>query len=89
MAGIVKKIGKITKYETTDYVGGARMLDLDRAAPESDPEIPIGGDESQTGEFRAVAVPRTSTQPLSPSASDLRDLGESEGVDRGSRGSEH
>jgi hypothetical protein len=33
MAGIVKKIGKITKYETTDYVGTARMLDLDRAAP--------------------------------------------------------
>src|SRR6185436_5527205 len=27
MAGIVKKIGKITKYETTDYVGSARMLD--------------------------------------------------------------
>ncbi|MGN6110196.1 MAG: PAS domain S-box protein [Kofleriaceae bacterium] len=32
MAGIVKKIGKITKYETTDYVGTARMLDLDRAS---------------------------------------------------------
>ena len=35
MAGIVKKIGKITKYETTDYVGSARMLDLDRAAADS------------------------------------------------------
>ena len=32
MAGIVKKIGRITKYETIDYVGGARMLDLHRAA---------------------------------------------------------
>ncbi|HEU4728229.1 MAG TPA: PAS domain S-box protein, partial [Kofleriaceae bacterium] len=41
MASIVKKIGKITKYETTDYVGTARMLDLERAAPESDPSIPL------------------------------------------------
>jgi PAS domain S-box-containing protein len=87
MAGIVKKIGKITKYETTDYVGNARMLDLERAAPESDPEIPVGGDESTTGEFRAVAVPRTGTQPLSPSAADLRDLGESEGNAPGGGGS--
>ncbi|MCX5743722.1 MAG: PAS domain S-box protein [Proteobacteria bacterium] len=36
MAGIVKKIGRITKYETTDYVGAARMLDLARAAPAGD-----------------------------------------------------
>ncbi len=57
MAGIVKKIGKITKYETTDYVGSARMLDLDRAAPESDPAIPLPADDSQTGEFHAVVQP--------------------------------
>ena len=41
MAGIVKKIGKITKYETTDYVGTARMLDLDRAAADSHDAIPV------------------------------------------------
>ncbi len=55
MAGLVKKIGKITKYETTDYVGSARMLDLDRSAdPESDPAIPMamGVEEIQTGEFQ-------------------------------------
>jgi len=40
MAGIVKKIGRITKYETTDYVGSARMLDLDRAAS-SEPSINV------------------------------------------------
>ncbi len=40
MAGIVKKIGKITKYETTDYVGSAKMLDLDRAAAEPEPLAP-------------------------------------------------
>ena len=31
MAEIVRKIGKITKYETKSYVGRARILDLDRA----------------------------------------------------------
>jgi PAS domain S-box-containing protein len=76
MAGIVKKIGKITKYETTDYVGTARMLDLERAAPESDPAIPVGADDSQTGEFHAVAPAAPSAQPLSPSSGDLRDLAE-------------
>ncbi len=57
MAGIVKKIGKITKYETTDYVGGARMLDLDRAAAtDSNPAIPVAVsvEESQTGEYSAA-----------------------------------
>ena len=53
MAGIVKKIGKITKYETTDYVGSARMLDLDRAS--SDPAIPLPNDDRVTGEFHAAA----------------------------------
>ncbi len=40
MASIVKKIGRITKYETTDYVGTARMLDLERAAPDPGGEPP-------------------------------------------------
>ncbi len=44
MAEIVRKIGKITKYETKSYVGRARILDLDKAAAEeserkSDPKI--------------------------------------------------
>lgn len=68
MASIVKKIGKITKYETTDYVGSTRILDLEHAAPESDPAIPIVEDqdfetESQTGEFLA-----TPSEPQPPSA---------------------
>jgi PAS domain S-box-containing protein len=37
MAGIVRKIGKITKYETKSYVGRARILDLDRASEEDTP----------------------------------------------------
>ncbi|HET9627628.1 MAG TPA: PAS domain S-box protein [Kofleriaceae bacterium] len=89
MAGIVKKIGKITKYETTDYVGTARMLDLERAAPESDPAIPLAADDSQTGEFVAVPASASSGPPpgalpnavpiLHPSPADLRDLGDREG----------
>jgi PAS domain S-box-containing protein len=35
MAGIVRKIGKITRYETRSYLGGTKILDLDKAAPES------------------------------------------------------
>lgn len=35
MAEIVRKIGKITKYETTAYVGHQKIFDLDRAADPS------------------------------------------------------
>jgi len=34
MAEIVRKIGKITKYETKTYVGGAKILDLEKATEE-------------------------------------------------------
>ena len=90
MAGIVKKIGKITKYETTDYVGSARMLDLDRAAASDDSEpaialpddaegaIPqIPADESQTGEFHAVK-PGTE-RAMHPSLAELTELDQRKG----------
>jgi PAS domain S-box-containing protein len=35
MAAIVRKIGKITRYETRSYLGSTKILDLDKAAPES------------------------------------------------------
>jgi hypothetical protein len=31
MAEIVRKIGRITRYETKSYVGKARILDLERS----------------------------------------------------------
>ena len=37
MAEIVRKIGKITKYETKSYVGKQKILDLDRASEEGVP----------------------------------------------------
>jgi len=38
MAEIVRKIGKLTKYETRSYVGSQRILDLDRSARDSETE---------------------------------------------------
>jgi PAS domain S-box-containing protein len=35
MAEIVKKIGRITRYETKEYVGGANIIDLDASASSS------------------------------------------------------
>jgi len=69
MAGIVKKIGRLTKYETIDYVGSARMIDLDRSAasdpqlvipdPEVDQAVPTSRDDDDrmTREFTAIQPP--------------------------------
>ncbi len=40
MAEIVRKIGKITKYETKSYVGNQKILDLDRASGEAKEDGP-------------------------------------------------
>jgi PAS domain S-box-containing protein len=79
MAEIVKKIGHITKYETTDYVGTARMIDLDRATSRMQAleAVPQDVDDNQTGEFSAVAGPATASEaevPRTPSLGDLGDL---------------
>ena len=39
MADIVKRIGRITKYETTEYVGSAKMIDIDRSTRELEPLV--------------------------------------------------
>lgn len=36
MADIVRKIGRITRYETKSYVGGQRILDIERASEPDD-----------------------------------------------------
>jgi PAS domain S-box-containing protein len=84
MAGIVKKIGKITKYETTDYVGSARIFDLDRAAADSMDAIPAqieSGDDSKTGEFSVVSAPADVGAELenSPTNADLGELADRSG----------
>ncbi|MBX7193071.1 MAG: PAS domain S-box protein [Sandaracinaceae bacterium] len=40
MADIVRKIGKITRYETKSYVGTQKILDLDRSAAEESDRAP-------------------------------------------------
>ena len=38
-AKIVKKIGKMTKYETKSYVGRQKILDLDAASDEATSDV--------------------------------------------------
>jgi PAS domain S-box-containing protein len=47
MADIVRKIGKITRYETKSYVGAAKILDLDRSSSEAAEAARLGKDEWQ------------------------------------------
>ncbi|MEO8902425.1 MAG: PAS domain S-box protein [Polyangiaceae bacterium] len=41
MAEIVRKVGKITKYETKSYVGAAKILDLEKASEQDGGEQPL------------------------------------------------
>jgi len=63
MAEIVRKIGKITRYETKSYVGRARILDLDRSAPSSTPRV----DES---------IPKSEEKPTSGKKNVANERGE-------------
>ena len=61
MAEIVRKIGKITRYETKSYVGRARILDLDRSAPSSTPRVDealAASEEKPTGTKKSVSPER-------------------------------
>jgi PAS domain S-box-containing protein len=66
MAEIVRKIGKITRYETKSYVGQARILDLDKASEDDDPH-----DDSyeQVRSDRAPVAPPASSSPSKPPSS--------------------
>jgi PAS domain S-box-containing protein len=79
MAGIVKKIGRITKYETTDYVGGARIVDISRSTAEitgavptiDDIALPVPrGDQLAAG---AVTISASTTLASSGAAGESRD----------------
>lgn len=53
MAEIVRKIGKITRYETKSYVGQTKILDLDASAGSGSTTIPPGAvDEAEEGAGR-------------------------------------
>jgi PAS domain S-box-containing protein len=60
MAGIVRQIGKITKYETKSYVGQTRIIDFDRSAPASTPHVEDAtADEDDAGDDEEEAVAAT------------------------------
>jgi PAS domain S-box-containing protein len=68
MAEIVKKIGRITKYETMPYVGGASIIDLERSTAGEPPSTDASGDASdelldgsRTRVFAAVHDPGRSS----------------------------
>jgi PAS domain S-box-containing protein len=69
MAEIVRKIGKITRYETKSYVGTARILDLDRAAvselPKSNEREPASA-ASSAAPLVVSAPPSRPTDPTDP-----------------------
>ncbi len=73
MAEIVRKIGKITKYETKSYVGKQKILDLDRASEEN---VPVAQPVSERRD-EAPQAPSPSAAPESPAESKFpRPLGE-------------
>lgn len=47
MANIVKQIGRLTRYETKAYVGGAQIIDLDRAASVESTELELDAASAQ------------------------------------------
>jgi PAS domain S-box-containing protein len=68
MKDIVRKIGKITKYETKTYVGTQRILDLDKSSGESDLARRMSSRPPAPGETAPGSVPAVviSTVPPPP-----------------------
>ena len=52
MAEIVKKIGRITRYETKQYVGGASILDLEKSSEERTTPTPVAIVDGASGPHR-------------------------------------
>lgn len=85
MANIVKKIGRLTTYETTDYIGSAKMIDLQRATDELRSQRPMfepdeiearfAVDARRTGELAVVSLEELrSDRDHVPSLADIGDL---------------
>jgi hypothetical protein len=75
MADIVRKIGKITKYETKDYLGEQRILDLDASSADTTPPPPPPSvsQSSGPGRISSLPAPRSSSAPKPGSAKGLTD----------------
>jgi PAS domain S-box-containing protein len=56
MAEIVRKIGRITKYETKRYGGNTDMIDLNRAIADAGVEMPQPVDEPKSGQDAKITA---------------------------------
>ncbi len=59
MAEIVRKIGKITRYETKNYVGAAKIVDLDRAS---------GDEAARSSRYSSSKPPPSGSEGLGPAS---------------------
>ncbi len=66
MAEIVRKIGKITKYETKSYVGRARILDLDRAVEGEEGRGATTAEEGPASEAKSEQNPKSGAPSRAP-----------------------
>jgi len=74
MADIVKKIGRITKYETTPYVGTQSIIDLDRSSMH---EAAMSGEHPAVDvtPVTPISVTDTPSSGSTPSSSDHTETG--------------
>ncbi|MFO0586854.1 MAG: PAS domain S-box protein [Polyangiaceae bacterium] len=63
MAEIVRKIGKITRYETKTYVGAAKIVDLDRASAEESMRPPPRFSSSKPPPATSEGLPASTPRP--------------------------
>lgn len=63
MADIVRKIGKITRYETKTYVGAAKILDLDRSSGDDPSSGVVGWGSSCEGSDTNGPAPTDRSSP--------------------------
>ena len=59
MAGIVRQLGSLTRYETKSYVGGAQIIDLNRSAPGARDRRPRATPLTRPTQGKASRAPRT------------------------------
>ena len=93
MADIVKKIGRITKFETKEYVGEATILDLDASAAASSPDLVIPdplpappGSDDETATEDDEAVEMVAELPPQDDDGGVDFAGEMTGADAGDDG---
>ena len=66
MAEIVRKIGKITRYETKSYVGRQKILDLDKASEMAGPSSERSSERVSDSKRASPAAEPSRPPPSAP-----------------------